>query len=227
VYTQAKRAALLSSGRTREENLTADFIRLIAYEFIVLLVSTLFSDWFISRKLIVPQKEPSPLLNKKIEELEMKLADMNEGDEDLDDLEDEDEAPETPSMPIMQTPLASDLDIMPYTPPQVLHPRTHTLCPNAVPFCPHTTHLNRFTLPPPCIHPPLSQQVSYLQSNTHPTPHNPSIQPLMHHTALPMILHPLPSFPLDLKALHTHLQNQCVHHYLGPLNLSLYGIEFE
>nr|XP_029537665.1 protein polybromo-1-like isoform X2 [Oncorhynchus nerka] len=70
------------------------------------------------RKLIVPQKEPSPLLNKKIEELEMKLADMNEGDEDLDDLEDEDEAPETPSMPIMQTPLASDLDIMPYTPPQ-------------------------------------------------------------------------------------------------------------
>uniref|UniRef100_A0A8C7TIL0 Protein polybromo-1 n=1 Tax=Oncorhynchus mykiss TaxID=8022 RepID=A0A8C7TIL0_ONCMY len=70
------------------------------------------------RKLIVPQKEPSPLLNKKIEELEMKLADMDEGDEDLDDLEDEDEAPETPSMPIMQTPLASDLDIMPYTPPQ-------------------------------------------------------------------------------------------------------------
>uniref|UniRef100_A0A4W5KPP7 Protein polybromo-1 n=1 Tax=Hucho hucho TaxID=62062 RepID=A0A4W5KPP7_9TELE len=70
------------------------------------------------RKLIVPQKEPSPLLNKKIEELEMKLADIDEGDEDLDDLEDEDEAPETPSMPIMQTPLASDLDIMPYTPPQ-------------------------------------------------------------------------------------------------------------
>uniref|UniRef100_A0A8C7TDM1 Protein polybromo-1 n=1 Tax=Oncorhynchus mykiss TaxID=8022 RepID=A0A8C7TDM1_ONCMY len=44
------------------------------------------------RKLIVPQKEPSPLLNKKIEELEMKLADMDEGDEDLDDLEDEDES---------------------------------------------------------------------------------------------------------------------------------------
>ncbi|XP_028970113.1 polybromo 1, like isoform X4 [Esox lucius] len=70
------------------------------------------------RKLIVPQKEPSPLLDKKIEALELKLADMDEGDEDLDDLEDEDEAPETPSMPTIQTPLASNLDIMPYTPLQ-------------------------------------------------------------------------------------------------------------
>ncbi|XP_046881152.1 polybromo 1, like isoform X1 [Hypomesus transpacificus] len=70
------------------------------------------------RKLIVPQKEPSPLLNKKIEELELKLADIDEGEEDMDDMEDEDEAPETPSMPQMQTPLASDMDIMPYTPPQ-------------------------------------------------------------------------------------------------------------
>uniref|UniRef100_A0A4W5LT92 Protein polybromo-1 n=1 Tax=Hucho hucho TaxID=62062 RepID=A0A4W5LT92_9TELE len=72
------------------------------------------------RKLIVPQKEPSPLLNKKIEELELKL---DEGDEDLDDLEDEDEAPETPSMPTIQTPLASDLDIMPYTPPPQSTPK--------------------------------------------------------------------------------------------------------
>ncbi|KAL0978139.1 hypothetical protein UPYG_G00166640 [Umbra pygmaea] len=70
------------------------------------------------RKLIVPQKEPSPLLEKKIEELELKLADMDDGDEELDDLDDEDEAPEIPSMPTIQTPLASDLDIMPYTPPQ-------------------------------------------------------------------------------------------------------------
>nr|XP_046166009.1 protein polybromo-1-like isoform X2 [Oncorhynchus gorbuscha] len=75
------------------------------------------------RKLIVPQKEPSPLLNKKIEELELKLADMDEGDEDLDDLEDEDEAPETPSMPTIQTPLASDLDVMPYTPPPQSTPK--------------------------------------------------------------------------------------------------------
>uniref|UniRef100_A0A673YIL8 Protein polybromo-1 n=1 Tax=Salmo trutta TaxID=8032 RepID=A0A673YIL8_SALTR len=75
------------------------------------------------RKLIVPQKEPSPLLNKKIEELELKLADMDEGGEDLDDLEDEDEAPETPSMPTIQTPLASDLDIIPYTPPPQSTPK--------------------------------------------------------------------------------------------------------
>ncbi|XP_055768338.1 protein polybromo-1-like isoform X4 [Salvelinus fontinalis] len=75
------------------------------------------------RKLIVPQKEPSPLLNKKIEELELKLADIDEGDEDLDDLEDENEAPETPSMPTIQTPLASDLDIMPYTPPPQSTPK--------------------------------------------------------------------------------------------------------
>lgn len=167
----------------------------------------------------MPQKEPSPLLNKKIEELEMKLADMDEGDEDLDDLEDEDEAPETPSMPTIQTPLASDLDVMPYTPPQVLHPRTHTLCPNAVPFCPHTTHLNRFTLPPPCIHPPLSQQVSYLQSNTHPTHITPPFSRSCITHSPTQILHPLPSFLQDLKALHTPLQNQCVHHYPGQTSL--------
>ncbi|KAM6981128.1 polybromo 1, like [Aplochiton taeniatus] len=70
------------------------------------------------RKLIVPQKEPSPRLDKKIEELELKLADIEDGEEEMDDLEDEDEAPATPSMPQMQAHLASDLDIMPYTPPQ-------------------------------------------------------------------------------------------------------------
>ncbi|KAM4613548.1 polybromo 1, like isoform 2-T3 [Polymixia lowei] len=69
------------------------------------------------RKLIVPQKEASPLLDKKIEELEVKLADMEDADEDMEDLEDDDEAPETPSMPQMQTPLASE-EIMPYTPSQ-------------------------------------------------------------------------------------------------------------
>ncbi|XP_076125032.1 polybromo 1, like isoform X1 [Alosa pseudoharengus] len=71
------------------------------------------------RKPIVPQKEPSPLLNKKIEELEAKFADMDDADEDLDDLDDEEdeEAPATPSMPQMHTSMASDID-MPYTPPQ-------------------------------------------------------------------------------------------------------------
>uniref|UniRef100_A0A3B3H657 Polybromo 1, like n=1 Tax=Oryzias latipes TaxID=8090 RepID=A0A3B3H657_ORYLA len=60
------------------------------------------------RKLYEPQKEASPFLDKKIDELELKLADM-----------DEDEcAPVTPSMPQMQSSLSSDMDIMPYTPSQ-------------------------------------------------------------------------------------------------------------
>jgi protein polybromo-1 len=67
----------------------------------------------------VPQKEPSPLLDKKIEELELKLADVEDGDEDLEDLDDDDEAPATPSMPLMQTPVTVDLDATAYTPSQV------------------------------------------------------------------------------------------------------------
>ncbi|KAK0142635.1 Protein polybromo-1 [Merluccius polli] len=70
------------------------------------------------RKLIVPQKEASPLLNKKIEELELKLADIEDGDEDIEDLEEDDEAPVTPSMPQMQTPVTADQDTAPYTPSQ-------------------------------------------------------------------------------------------------------------
>ncbi|KAM8914118.1 polybromo 1, like isoform 2-T2 [Spinachia spinachia] len=68
------------------------------------------------RKLIVPQKEASPLLDKKINELEVKLADIEDGDDDLEDMDDDDEAPQTPSMPQMQTPLANDMDTLPYTP---------------------------------------------------------------------------------------------------------------
>ncbi|XP_019118030.2 polybromo 1, like isoform X5 [Larimichthys crocea] len=70
---------------------------------------------FYFRKLIVPQKEASPFLDKKINELEVKLADMEDADDDMEDMDDE-EAPATPSMPQMQTPLASDMDNMPYTP---------------------------------------------------------------------------------------------------------------
>ncbi|XP_063070852.1 polybromo 1, like isoform X3 [Engraulis encrasicolus] len=72
------------------------------------------------RKPIVPQKEPSPLLDKKIEELEAKFADMDDADEELDDMDDEEEeeAPATPSMPQMHASTPSDID-MPYTPPQV------------------------------------------------------------------------------------------------------------
>ncbi|XP_047439058.1 polybromo 1, like isoform X1 [Mugil cephalus] len=71
------------------------------------------------RKLIVPQKEASPFLDKKIDELELKLADMEDADEDMDDMDDEEEAPETPSLPQLQTPHAVDMDVMPYTPSQV------------------------------------------------------------------------------------------------------------
>ncbi|XP_010287716.1 PREDICTED: protein polybromo-1 isoform X1 [Phaethon lepturus] len=71
------------------------------------------------RKPIVPQKEPSPLLEKKIQQLEAKFAELEGGDEDMEEMgEEEGDMNETPSMPQLQTPLASELDIMPYTPPQ-------------------------------------------------------------------------------------------------------------
>ncbi|XP_056130864.1 protein polybromo-1-like [Lampris incognitus] len=68
------------------------------------------------RKLIVPQKEPSPLLDRKIEELEAKFADMT--DEELEDLGEDDGELGDQSLPQLQTSLSSDMDIMPYTPPQ-------------------------------------------------------------------------------------------------------------
>uniref|UniRef100_UPI0037E82D4E protein polybromo-1-like isoform X1 n=1 Tax=Semicossyphus pulcher TaxID=241346 RepID=UPI0037E82D4E len=68
------------------------------------------------RKLIVPQKEPSPLLDRKIEELEAKFADMT--DEELEDLGDDDGELGDHSHPQMQSSMSSDMDILPYTPPQ-------------------------------------------------------------------------------------------------------------
>uniref|UniRef100_A0A671TY91 Protein polybromo-1 n=1 Tax=Sparus aurata TaxID=8175 RepID=A0A671TY91_SPAAU len=68
------------------------------------------------RKLIVPQKEPSPLLDRKIEELEAKFADMT--DEELEDLGDDDGELGDQSLPMLQSSLSSEMDIMPYTPPQ-------------------------------------------------------------------------------------------------------------
>ncbi|XP_049432228.1 polybromo 1, like isoform X4 [Epinephelus fuscoguttatus] len=73
---------------------------------------------FYFRKLIVPQKEASPILDKKIAELEVKLADMEDADDDMEEMDDDEEAPQTPSMPLMQAPLASDMDNMPYIPTQ-------------------------------------------------------------------------------------------------------------
>ncbi|XP_057560922.1 protein polybromo-1 isoform X9 [Hippopotamus amphibius kiboko] len=71
------------------------------------------------RKPIVPQKEPSPLLEKKIQLLEAKFAELEGGDDDIEEMgEDDSEVIEPPSLPQLQTPLASELDLMPYTPPQ-------------------------------------------------------------------------------------------------------------
>lgn len=63
----------------------------------------------------MPQKEPSPLLDKKIEELEAKFADMT--DEELEDLGDDDL--DGQGMSQLQTQLHSDLDMLAYTPIQV------------------------------------------------------------------------------------------------------------
>ncbi|CAK6435510.1 unnamed protein product [Pipistrellus nathusii] len=71
------------------------------------------------RKPIVPQKEPSPLLEKKIQLLEAKFAELEGGDDDIEEMGEEDsEVIEPPSLPQLQTPLSSELDLMPYTPPQ-------------------------------------------------------------------------------------------------------------
>ncbi|XP_058534633.1 protein polybromo-1 isoform X8 [Ochotona princeps] len=71
------------------------------------------------RKPIVPQKEPSPLLEKKIQLLEAKFAELEGGDDDAEELGEEDsEVIEPPALPQLQTSLASELDLMPYTPPQ-------------------------------------------------------------------------------------------------------------
>lgn len=65
----------------------------------------------------MPQKEPSPLLDKKIEKLEAKFADMT--DEELEDLGDDDGELGDQSRLRKQSSMSSDIDIMPYTPPQV------------------------------------------------------------------------------------------------------------
>ncbi|XP_061543027.1 protein polybromo-1 isoform X3 [Phycodurus eques] len=67
------------------------------------------------RKLISPPKEPSPLLDRKIEELEAKFADMT--DEELEELGDDDSELDH-SLRQMHSSMCSDMDIMTYTPPQ-------------------------------------------------------------------------------------------------------------
>ncbi|XP_051528999.1 protein polybromo-1-like isoform X4 [Myxocyprinus asiaticus] len=68
------------------------------------------------RKLIVPLKEPSPLLDKKIDELEAKFADMT--DEELEDLGEDDDGCDAHCMSQLQTPLTSDMDMLHYAPAQ-------------------------------------------------------------------------------------------------------------
>ncbi|XP_066452443.1 protein polybromo-1-like isoform X1 [Eleutherodactylus coqui] len=71
------------------------------------------------RKPIVPQKEPSPLLEKKIQDLEAKFAELEGGDDDIEDMGDDDgEMLDAPSLPQLQTPLSGELDLMQYTPQQ-------------------------------------------------------------------------------------------------------------
>ncbi|XP_069499275.1 protein polybromo-1 isoform X3 [Ambystoma mexicanum] len=73
------------------------------------------------RKPIVPQKEPSPLLEKKIHELEVKFAELERGAEEIiPAVLEESEIIEAPPLPPIQSPMASELDVMPYTPPQCL-----------------------------------------------------------------------------------------------------------
>lgn len=71
------------------------------------------------RKPIVPHKEPSPLLDKKIQELEMKFAEFEEPDEEHEEgVDEEAETAEQPSVPQLQTPVPNEMEIAPYTPPQ-------------------------------------------------------------------------------------------------------------
>lgn len=71
------------------------------------------------RKPIVPQKEPSPLLEKKIQDLEAKFAELEGGDDDIEDMGDDDgEMLEAPSLPQLQTPMSGEIDLMQYTPQQ-------------------------------------------------------------------------------------------------------------
>lgn len=75
---------------------------------------------------MVVSKEPSPLLDKKIDELEAKFAEIDELDDDLEDLDDDDDVQGTPSVPQGHISLLSDIDL-PYTPPQVSHFSIYTV----------------------------------------------------------------------------------------------------
>ncbi|KAM4023077.1 LOW QUALITY PROTEIN: protein polybromo-1 [Anomaloglossus baeobatrachus] len=71
------------------------------------------------RKPIVPQKEPSPLLEKKIQDLEAKFAELEGADDDIEDMGDDDgEMMDASSLPQLQTPITGELELLQYTPQQ-------------------------------------------------------------------------------------------------------------
>ncbi|XP_069592936.1 protein polybromo-1 isoform X8 [Ranitomeya imitator] len=83
------------------------------------------------RKPIVPQKEPSPLLEKKIQDLEAKFAELEGADEDIDDMGDDDtDMMDASSNPLLQPPLAGELDPMQYPPQQAAAPPSSPRCTN-------------------------------------------------------------------------------------------------
>ena len=60
-------------------------------------------------------------MEKKIQLLEAKLAELEGEDDDIEEMGEEDsEVIEPPSRPQLQTPLASELDLTPYTLPQCM-----------------------------------------------------------------------------------------------------------
>ncbi|XP_073430415.1 protein polybromo-1 isoform X5 [Dendrobates tinctorius] len=71
------------------------------------------------RKPIVPQKEPSPLLEKKIQDLEAKFAELEGADDDIDDIGDDDtDMMDASTNPLLQPTIVGELDPMQYPPQQ-------------------------------------------------------------------------------------------------------------
>lgn len=59
-------------------------------------------------------------MEKKIQDLEAKFAELEGGDDDIEDMGDDDgEMLEAPSLPQLQTPMSGEIDLMQYTPQQV------------------------------------------------------------------------------------------------------------
>ncbi|XP_073430413.1 protein polybromo-1 isoform X3 [Dendrobates tinctorius] len=83
------------------------------------------------RKPIVPQKEPSPLLEKKIQDLEAKFAELEGADDDIDDIGDDDtDMMDASTNPLLQPTIVGELDPMQYPPQQAAAPPSSPRCTN-------------------------------------------------------------------------------------------------